>query len=100
INNLIEMLIQEDAYEEVPQYLEILKTEMKHRHKPAQQAIIFYLYSNNSLVYMQRTGQFDKAVELVPDILLDYPKHGKELNQFQKTVLLIKISISWFGTEQ
>lgn len=101
INNLIGMLFQEGAdRSEAPAYLALLKAEMLQKRKPSQQALLFYLYNQNLLMYMHVTGQFDKATELLPDILRDYPKHGKELNPFQKTSLLIKISITWFGAEQ
>ena len=101
INNLIEMLSQEGTnYKQVPQYLEMLKGEMIHKRKPSQQALLFYLYNHNLLIYMQRTGQFDMAVALLPDMLHEYEKHSKELNPFQKTILFIKIAISWFGEEQ
>jgi hypothetical protein len=101
INNIIEMLTQDKSgYKEVPKYLEILKAETIRKKKPAQQALTFYLYNHNLLVYLQRTAQFDKAVELLPGILNDYPGYGKELNPYQKTILMIKISIIWFSVQQ
>lgn len=91
------MLLQEGIdFTDAPKYLELLKVEMADKRKPSQQALLFYLYNNNLLVYMGKTGQFDKALEILPGIVQDYSRHGKELNPFQKTNLLLKISVTWF----
>ncbi len=100
VNNLVEMLFQSGMnYKQIPKYLDILKGEMVHKRKPSQRALLFYLHEHNLLGYYQRTGEFDKAVKVLPKILFEYEKHKKELNSFHKTILLIKISVTWFGSE-
>lgn len=97
LNNILSISVKLKKWNEVTNYLSILKEISKNEKSKNINAKIFYIYACHLLCYYNTLGHFEKSIKEIPGILTDIIFHENELNQLEKTMLFIHLSLSFFG---
>jgi hypothetical protein len=100
LHNLLGVSLKLKFYNEFEKYLEIIKKASLLTKNHSSKAKLFHGYGNYLLDYVIITGQFEKAIKTIPEIISGFRTYENELNPYEKTFLLANIAIVWFGAEE
>ncbi len=95
LSNLTSIYMLSDQYALVPPLLDQL-TIQKHQSHP-EKSMLFYAHSLYSLTYFMNTCNFDKAIELIPEVQAGLKLYG--LDEARKNNLMSNITMLCFVSE-
>lgn len=97
LNNILFISLKMRKQEEAFRYLSILKEISRHEKPKDISAQLFCIYYGHLLWYYNNMGRFDISIKEMPDVFRGMALYENELNQVEKAMLFIHISISFFG---
>lgn len=100
LSNMIYLCTQLRKFDEVPGYLDKLKSIPKRHVKKMNEDMSIKLFSSAlsaELSFYIQTGVFDKAIELVPEIERGIRKYGDKLSKVRIAFFYFNVAIVFFA---